>query len=111
MIRTEVPPDGLVVELLFRVVDKRQAARFARDFNHCVIDTEAGPDEEDLKVLAEECDLLIIPTSPDIPCTLVPRVRASLLTDGLRRSARPVRRFASARSDTYTPEWVLQSTR
>jgi chromosome partitioning protein len=49
--------------LPFRVVDERQAARIARDLNHCVIDAEPGPDEEDLK--AEGCDLLIIPTTPD----------------------------------------------
>jgi chromosome partitioning protein len=52
-------------ELPFRVVDERQAARFAREFEHIVIDTEARPDENDLKELADGCDLLIIPTTPD----------------------------------------------
>lgn len=51
--------------LPFRIIDERQAARFARDFEHVVIDTEARPDEEDLKELADGCDLLVIPTTPD----------------------------------------------
>ena len=52
-------------QLPFKVIDERQAARFARDFEHVVIDTEARPDEDDLKALADGCDLLIIPTTPD----------------------------------------------
>jgi chromosome partitioning protein len=52
-------------ELPFRVVDERQAARFAREFEHIVIDTEARPEESDLKELADGCDLLVIPTTPD----------------------------------------------
>src|ERR1043166_7067659 len=51
--------------LPFRVIDERQAARFARDYKHVIIDTEARPNEEDLKALADGCDLLIIPTTPD----------------------------------------------
>jgi chromosome partitioning protein len=46
-------------------VDKRQATKYAKEFEHCVIDTEARPEEEDLKALADGCDLLIIPTTPD----------------------------------------------
>lgn len=52
-------------ELPFRVADERQAARFSREFEHIVIDTEARPEEDDLKALADGCDLLIIPTTPD----------------------------------------------
>jgi chromosome partitioning protein len=52
-------------ELPFRVVDERQSAKFARDYEHIVIDTEARPEESDLKELADGCDLLIIPTTPD----------------------------------------------
>lgn len=52
--------------LPFKVVDERQAARFARDYEHVVIDTQARPDEDDLKALAGGCDLLVIPTTPDI---------------------------------------------
>lgn len=51
--------------LPFKVVDDRQAARYARDFEHCVIDTEAHPEEDDLKALVDGCDLLIVPTTPD----------------------------------------------
>jgi len=32
---------------------------------HIVIDTEARPEYEDLKALADGCDLLILPTTPD----------------------------------------------
>lgn len=49
----------------FKVVDEKQAVRFARDFEHVVIDTQARPTEEDLKELAAGCDLLIVPLTPD----------------------------------------------
>ena len=51
--------------LPFKVVDERQAVRYARDFEHIVIDTEARPTQEDLETLAGGCDLLVIPTTPD----------------------------------------------
>ncbi|HLL38425.1 MAG TPA: ParA family protein [Rubrobacteraceae bacterium] len=51
--------------LPFKVVDERQAVRFARDYEHIVIDTEARPDRQDLQTLAGGCDLLVIPTAPD----------------------------------------------
>jgi chromosome partitioning protein len=56
----------------FKVADEVQAARFARDFTHTVIDTGQRPKHIDLKVLSEGCDLLVIPAVP-----------ASLDTDGL----------------------------
>ena len=56
----------------FKVADKVQAARYARDFTHTVIDTGQRPKQVDLKVLSEGCDLLVIPAVP-----------ASLDTDGL----------------------------
>lgn len=52
-------------KLPFKIVDERQAAKFAREFEHIVIDTQAHPSRNDLKTLAEGCDLLIIPTTPD----------------------------------------------
>ena len=52
-------------ELPFKVVDERQAARYARNYEHVIIDTEARPEEDDLKALADGCDLLVIPTTPD----------------------------------------------
>jgi chromosome partitioning protein len=51
--------------LPFKVVDERQAVRYARDYEHIVIDTEARPNREDLETLAGGCDLLVIPTTPD----------------------------------------------
>lgn len=52
--------------LPFKVVDERQAARFAKDAEHVVIDTQARPTREDLEALVEGCDLLVIPTTTDI---------------------------------------------
>lgn len=52
-------------QLPFSIVGERGAAKFARDYEHIVIDTEAGPDEDDLRSLASGCDLLVIPTTPD----------------------------------------------
>jgi chromosome partitioning protein len=51
--------------LPFKVVDEKQAVRFAKEFDHVVIDTQARPTEEDLQELAEGCDLLIVPLTPD----------------------------------------------
>jgi chromosome partitioning protein len=51
--------------LPFQVIDERQAARYARDFQHIVIDTQARPSREDLDALAGGCDLLVIPSTPD----------------------------------------------
>lgn len=50
----------------FKVIDERQAAMYAGQYKHVVIDTEARPDYEDLKALAEGCHLLILPTTPDV---------------------------------------------
>ncbi|MFW6295644.1 MAG: ParA family protein [Halothece sp.] len=52
-------------QLPFTVVDERQAAKYARDFEHILIDTQARPDAEDLEALADGCDLLVIPSTPD----------------------------------------------
>ena len=51
--------------LPFTIVDERQAARYAPQFKHIVIDTQARPTVEDLRTLVDGCDLLIIPTTPD----------------------------------------------
>lgn len=50
----------------FKVVSEQQAAKYAKDFQHIVIDTQARPEEEDLKDLVDGCDLLILPTTPDV---------------------------------------------
>lgn len=52
-------------ELPFTVIDERQAAKYARKYDRIVIDTQARPEQEDLEALADGCDLLIVPSSPD----------------------------------------------
>lgn len=51
--------------LPFKVVDEKQGVRFARQYEHIIIDTPARPASEELKTIAEGCDLLVLPTSPD----------------------------------------------
>lgn len=51
--------------LPFQVIDERQAARYAREYPHIVIDTQARPSREDLDALVGGCDLLVIPSTPD----------------------------------------------
>lgn len=53
-------------ELPFVVVDQWQAGAIATPHGHVVIDTPARPIAEDLALLATSCDLLILPTTPDI---------------------------------------------
>ncbi len=52
--------------LPFKVADERHAAKYSRNAEHIIIDTAARPNEEDLKTLAEGCDLLILPCVPDV---------------------------------------------
>ena len=49
----------------FKVVDLMQAALYSPKYEHIVIDTAARPDENELQALADGCDLLILPTTPD----------------------------------------------
>ena len=53
----------------FKVADILQSAKHAADYGggrgHIVIDTEARPGPDDFKALAEGCDLLVIPATPD----------------------------------------------
>ena len=51
--------------LAFKVVDEKAAVKSAKNYEHIIIDTPARPDPADLKTLAEGCDLLVLPTSPD----------------------------------------------
>ncbi len=51
--------------LPFRVVDVNQSLKVGRDFEHVVFDTKARPDRSEMETLAEGCDLLVIPTTPD----------------------------------------------
>jgi chromosome partitioning protein len=52
--------------LPFKVVSEQQAAKYAKNYEHIVIDTQARPTEEDLQDLVDGCDLLILPTTPDV---------------------------------------------
>ena len=49
----------------FKVVDLMQAALYSPKYEHIVIDTAARPDEDELQALADGCNLLVLPTTPD----------------------------------------------
>ena len=53
-------------KLSFSIADQRQAMRLVTGADYVVIDTPARPNSDDLKELAKGCELLILPTSPDI---------------------------------------------
>ncbi len=52
-------------QLPYKVIDERQAAKYAPKYDHIIIDTQARPEAEDLEALADGCDLLIVPSTPD----------------------------------------------
>ena len=52
--------------LSFTVVDERQAMRIVPGKQFIIIDTPARPDSGDIQELAKGCDLLVLPTSPDV---------------------------------------------
>jgi chromosome partitioning protein len=51
--------------LPFRVVDMNQSLKVGRDYEHIIFDTKARADRDELKTLAEGCDLMVVPTTPD----------------------------------------------
>lgn len=53
-------------ELPFRVMDEWEAGQNVKPNSNVVIDTQARPTPEDLSALAKTCDLLVLPTTPDI---------------------------------------------
>ena len=53
------------VQSPFQVAGEHQIALYARQCEHLIIDTKARPEPQDLKALAEGCDLLILPCTPD----------------------------------------------
>jgi chromosome partitioning protein len=53
-------------ELPFKVMNEWQAGPLSQAFEHVVIDTPARPIPDDLSALASTCDLLVLPTMPDI---------------------------------------------
>lgn len=52
--------------LPFNVVDEWQAGDQLRPYAHVVIDTQARPNPQDLAMIVHTCDLLVVPTTPDI---------------------------------------------
>ena len=53
-------------ELPFEVMDEWEAGQAVSSSVNVVIDTQARPIAEDLSALAATCDLLVLPTTPDI---------------------------------------------
>jgi len=51
--------------LPFQVCDLMAAAKVSRGKDHVIVDTEAHPDEDELEALAEGCDVLVLPSTPD----------------------------------------------
>lgn len=50
----------------FKVCSEQQAPKYARKCKHIVIDTQARPHEEDIEDLIDGCDLLVLPSTPDV---------------------------------------------
>jgi chromosome partitioning protein len=51
----------------FDVVDEFQMAKVARGgYEHIILDTAARPNQETIKSLASGCDMLILPSTPDL---------------------------------------------
>ena len=51
--------------LPFRVVDINRSLKVGRDYEHIIFDTKARADRDELQTLAQGCDLLVVPTTPD----------------------------------------------
>lgn len=51
--------------LPFKVADEKQGVSLVKLYDHVVIDTPTRPDADELKTIAQGCDLLVIPTTPD----------------------------------------------
>ena len=52
--------------LPFTVEDERKAIKLIPGCDYVIVDTPCRPASDDLKELAEGCDLLILPTIPDV---------------------------------------------
>ncbi|MEL6605895.1 MAG: ParA family protein [Cyanobacteria bacterium J06614_10] len=53
-------------DLPFQVMDEWDADQSVKPNSNVVIDTQARPTPEDLSALAQTCDLLVLPTTPDV---------------------------------------------
>lgn len=72
-------------KLPIKVIDEKQTARFAKDYEHIVIDSEARPNFAELTNIAEISDLLIVPTSAD-----------DLAVDALRQALEDLQKLNSS---------------
>ena len=52
--------------LPFTVEDERKAIKLIPGCDYVIVDTPARPKSDDLKELADGCDLLVLPTIPDV---------------------------------------------
>ncbi|HWQ96466.1 MAG TPA: ParA family protein [Clostridia bacterium] len=52
-------------KLPFKVLAYKSGIRHVSEFRYVVVDTEARPEEGDMKDLAEGCDVLVVPSTPD----------------------------------------------
>src|SRR3982751_1063107 len=52
-------------KLPFAVIAERQAAKYAREAEHIVMDTNARAGKDELREIADGCDFLVVPTIPD----------------------------------------------
>ncbi len=52
-------------QLPIKVIDEKAATRHIKNYEHIIIDTPARPQSEELEALAEGCDILLLPTTPD----------------------------------------------
>jgi len=65
----------------FEIADERLAARLAGQYENLVFDTKARPEKSDVVALAEGCDLLILPTTPDAMSLEALTLMLDMLTD------------------------------
>lgn len=56
---------GRAGKLPFETVPYEGLARAARQYEHIVIDSQARPRPEELESLADNCDLIVLPTNPE----------------------------------------------
>lgn len=66
----------------FPVIDIRAAMKIAKDYEHFITDSGSDPTDDDLKYLAYNCDLLVVPTKPH-----------PLETDGLKLTLQALKRL------------------
>ena len=66
----------------FRIADLRAARKLVGTFTHSITDTGLAPSDDDIKYLAEACELMVVPTTP-----------RPLDTDGLKQTIQAFQRL------------------